>query len=99
MANNLMSGDLKALRAKWNATLGVANSAKQCIEGNSFIADIAQSFTNYYDSNFYDTSSNILFKDSFNLRIMLSVPRQKNCQSMYFTVNDIRFAINKLKKR
>ena len=38
-ANNLMSDDVKAFWVKWNATFRVANSANQCIEGNSCFAD------------------------------------------------------------
>ena len=84
-----MSGDVKACWAKWNATFDLANSAKQYIEGNSCIADMAQGITNYYESNFYYSSSHILFKNRFQ-----STYNATSAMPKGFTVNEIRFAIS-----
>ena len=76
----------------------MVNSAKQCIEGNSCVADIAQGFANYYDSKFYNLLSNILHKGCFQSVFTAISDTPKSFQSIHFTVNEIRFVIRKLKK-
>jgi hypothetical protein len=97
LASKLLCGDAKAFWAKWNAQFGLTKNVNSCIAGMSKVSDIADGFAHYFESNFYDSASNISLLDQFHATYEDYVTKADSCCVM-FSMLDVKSAIMCLKK-
>ena len=88
-----MKGGAKSFWAKWNAHFGGAKGNNACINGYNDPEVVTLECAKYFESNYYDFSSNASLKESFYSAYDLLITRPENYFIKDFTFSEIKSAI------